>query len=433
MSYLSDYLEYSTGNEAPDLFHLWAGYVTISTAVSRKVWLPFEDTAMFPNIYVMLVGDAGNGKSWSMSKAKRVMAEAGITHISGSLETPPGMWRYMAGNPATDPPTPSPVKFVAKWPDGVLRDCHPMTIIANEFVNFISLDERGWINGLNDIYDEDVYKYRTKNMGEDILVGPYIVLLGALTTEVSSDLQKARIISTGLARRTIFQYGERQWDNPHPKPEFNERQRAARVRCVEYLRKLNDPSCNGPFDWAPDVDEWWTSWYVPHLASVPTRNPNVKSWYASKSSQLLKLAMLTSLSESLDLKLQVKHFETSLRYLEVLEEDLPKIFGGVGRNELAGVAMKMLEFVQNLPDPTTIGKMRGQFFNSCRPPHDFDECINYLTETKQLVRKTFMLNKILLDLLATEETMSAFVARHSLPQNEAPSESRPASSPEARP
>lgn len=407
MGFLQDYLEYSTGNECPDMFHLWSAYVAISTCVSRKVWLPFEDTALFPNVYVMLVGDAGNGKSWAMSKCKRVLAEAGITHLSGSLETPPGMWRYMSGNAAADPPVQSPVKFVAKWPDGALRDCHPMTIVANEFVNFISLDEKGWINALNDIYDEDVYRYRTKNMGEDILVGPYIVLLGALTTEVSSDLQKARIISTGLARRTIFQYGERQWTNPHPKPSFNDVQKAARARCVEFLKKLNAATVAGAFDWPEDVDSWWTAWYIPHLAAVPTRNPNIKSWYASKSSQVLKLAMLTSLSEGFDLKLRVPHFETALAYLETLEEDLQKIFGGVGRNELAGVSMKMFEFVQHLPTPITMGRMKSQFFNSCKPPHDFDQCITHLCESGMLRRWTGAEQKTqtLVDILGTPEAV----------------------------
>jgi hypothetical protein len=73
-----------------------------------------------------------------------------------------------------------------------------MTIIANEFVNFISVDDKGWINALNDIYDEDIYKYRTKNMGEDILVGPYTVLLGALTNEVATDMQSPTLYLLAL-------------------------------------------------------------------------------------------------------------------------------------------------------------------------------------------------------------------------------------------
>ena len=155
------------------------------------MWLPFGDEAIFPNLYVLLVGEAGNGKTVALRKAKRILTEINDTALSRSVETPEGLWRYMNGEPKADPPIESPVCFIARWPDGQLRECHPMTIIANEFVNFISKDPEGWMHSLNDIYDEDKYEYRTKNKGEDNLTGPYIVILGALTTEVSFDLQKS--------------------------------------------------------------------------------------------------------------------------------------------------------------------------------------------------------------------------------------------------
>lgn len=413
MSYLHDYMIYAGGSESPDMFTTWAGFTTLSAAVGRKVWLPFGEEAKYPNIYVMFVGDAGNGKSYTMAKAKRLLGEVGLPY-SGSLETPPGMWRYMSGNPKADPPIPAPenVKRTVRWPDGVLRDVHSMTIVANEFINFISLDQQGWVSGLNDISDSDHYHYRTKNMGEDSLLGPYIVLIGALTTEVSTDLQKARIISTGLARRTLFQYGQRAFNNPCPTPTFTPEQKAARASCVEHLMRLNSNSVCGAFDWPDDVNEWWGAWYRPHLAAVPTRNPSIRSWYATKADQVLKLAMLTSLSEGTDLKLRVPHFELAIHYLSRLEEDLPKIFGGVGRNELAGVAIKMYEFVQYLPTPVTRMKLHSQFFHHCKPPNDFDQCLDHLVNTKLVVRSSFVnpKNQTLLDLVATPDVMTKFAA-----------------------
>lgn len=417
VSYLEDYLTYSTGNECPDLFHLWGGMVTLSAAVGRKCWLAFEDDAKYPNIYVMYVGDAGNGKSHAMRKARRLLAAVGLPY-SGSLETPPGMWRNMAGQPAgldengkmtKEVPAPANVKRVVKWADGQLRDTHCMTIMANEFINFISLDQSGWVSAFNDIYDEDRYVYRTKNKGTDILDGPYIVLIGALTTQVSSDLQKAKIISTGMARRTIFQYGQRQFDNPHPKPVHTEAQAAAYLRCVAHLQRLNLNTTAGAFVWPEDVDAWWDSWYRKHLAGVPAQAPTVRSWYATKADQMLKVAMLLSLSEGTDLMLKVGHFEAADRYFTLLEEDLTKIFGGVGRNELAAVSVSMLEYLQNLPEPIPTSRMSTSFFSSCRPPHDFDACITHLTQTGQLERKVLTVNKLIVDFIGTPKSMAAFV------------------------
>ena len=97
MSFLRDYLQYATGNEAPEMFHVWGGYVALSAAISRRVWLPFEDTAIYPNVYVMYVGPAGNGKTWAMRKVKRVLVELQNVPISGSVETSQGLWRFMGG------------------------------------------------------------------------------------------------------------------------------------------------------------------------------------------------------------------------------------------------------------------------------------------------------------------------------------------------
>lgn len=436
MSLLRDYLSYACNNEAPEMFHVWSAYTCISAAVSRKVWLPFGDQAIYANIYTMLVGDAGNGKSVALQKSKRVLAELRDIPISRSIETPEGLCRFMNGDPKANPPLESPVRFVTRWPNGQLMDCHPMTIIANEFINFISKNPEGWTAMLNDIYDEDFYEYRTKNQGEDNLTGPYIVLLGALTTEVSSDLQKARIISTGLARRTIFQYGERKWHNPHAIPSYGDEDKAKRSAVVDHCRALR--KTHGEFKWDEGTRAWWTEWYNKHSSEVPRKAPQVKSWYASKPTQVLKLGMLTSLSEDpTGLNLEIPHLECALAYLAEMEKDLFKIFGGVGRNELAGVALKIFEFISNNPDPLLLKQVKLSVWNlldSRDPNRSFEECIRYLTDSGQLsIYTATMPGGAVHQLIATPETMKRYVATHSPQHGATPPGSPPGSPPEAGP
>jgi hypothetical protein len=408
MSFLRDYLDYTSGSEVPDMFNVWSGYVVLSAAISRKVWLPFGDEAIFPNIYVLLVGEAGNGKTVALRKAKRILTEINDTALSRSVETPEGLWRYMNGEPRADPPIESPVVFIARWPDGQLRECHPMTIIANEFVNFISKDPEGWMHSLNDIYDEDKYEYRTKNKGEDNLTGPYIVILGALTTEISFDLQKSHIISTGFARRTIFQYGERKWYEPHSIPDYDETKREQRSRVVAHAKGLQKVS--GVFTWTTATQEWWDKWYRQNLAQVNEAPPHLKSWLTSKSTQVLKIGMLTALSEGHTLELTIQHLETAVAYLEIMEDDLYKVFGGIGRNELAAVAVKIFYYISAQPAPINVKKLDTTFWPDCKPPYDFNACMDYLVNTGQLSKYLLTEGGKITELVATPETMSRFVA-----------------------
>lgn len=385
MSFLNDYLTYAEGDEAPEMFHVWCAYAAISCSIFRKVWLPFGDTAIFPNIYVMLVGDAGNGKSFAMDKFRRVIAEVPDVKVSGSVETPQGLIRFMGGNPKADPPLPAHCCLPFPWSDGVTRDTHNIVISANEFINFISLMPQEWIGVLNDIYDRDVYHYRTKGGGEDVIVGPYVSMVAALTTEISNDLQKTKIISTGLARRTLFQYGERKWASACPIPTHTQVQKDAKKEAVKRLTDLR--KVRGAFTWGEGATAWWDKWYVPNLASVPKKAPQTKSWFASKSVQLLKLAMLTSLSESDDLILTVPHLELSLEYLAILEKDLFKIFGGAGRNELASIGVKIVEVLSARNEPVFWKELYTycfHLFDKRDPMKDFEATLVHLQDTNQV-------------------------------------------------
>jgi hypothetical protein len=409
MSFLRNYLDYATNNEAPEMFHVWSAYACLSAAVGRRVWLPFGDHAIFPNIYVMLVGNAGNGKSYALQKAKRLLAELENVPISRSIETPEGLWRFMGGDPSANPPVPSPVAYVTRWPDGQLREVHPMTIIANEFVNFISLNQQAWTNALNDIYDEDRYEYRTKNKGEDILIGPYIVLLGALTTDISIDLQKAKIIASGFARRTIFQYGERKWNDPHPFPAYSQANEESRKAAIAHAKSLS--KLNGAFRLTDAAVQWWIKWYTAHSALVPKQTMQVQSWFTSKPVQLQKIAMLTALSEQHDLVLDVPYFECALAYLEIMEKNLYKIFGGVGRNELAAVAMSIYSYIENQDLPVSRSKLKTIFWASCKPPTDFEDCLAYLIAEGKVQESILQVGNRVDQIIAVPKVMSAFQAR----------------------
>jgi hypothetical protein len=230
----------------------------------------------------------------------------------------------MNGQPDKDPPIPSPVAFDTLWPDGMVAPVYPITIIANEFVNFINKAPENWIAFLNDVYDQDNYTYRTKTQGADNLIGPYVGLIGALTTEVSSDLQNARVISSGFARRTIFQYGVRDFANPCPIPEVSAATTEVKVSVIKQCAAL--ATCKGEFRWTNDAKATYERWYITNMPKTQEMPTHLRSWTTSKPTQIIKLGMLTALAESHDLVIEKRHIDLTLAYLDVMEKDLFKIF-----------------------------------------------------------------------------------------------------------
>lgn len=399
------------------MFHVWCGYVCIASAVSRRVWMRLDDSEIYPNIYALLVGGAGNGKTWALRKAKKILVELDLPY-SASVETPQGMWRYMTGDDSNEKKPLPPYggeahKLLLQWPNGLTKAVHPMTIVASEFINFISLDDSVWINALNDIYDEDLYHYRTKNMGSDYIEGPCINMIGGLTTQVASALQKQNILNTGLARRTLLQYGERQWNNPHDDPIITPEQLEARSRVVDHLRKVKSIPC-GEMKMTDAAKRWWKEWYGPNLAAVPTRPAATQSWYGTKASQMKKLAMLTSLSERLDYVIDVHHLEIPLAFLARLESGLYHIFGGASGSQMSETALVIYNYLCIQKEPKDFNTIKFQNWNSI--PHAYGpdkvvkECLDYLCGTDKIKQAAFTVNNLTRVVYATPETFQSYVS-----------------------
>lgn len=405
------------------MFNVWGAYVSLSAAIGRRVWLPFADRYTYANLYVMYVGKAGNGKSTAMGFVRKLIYETDSKiQVSGSVETAQYTWVFMAGDKT------NPDKIIegnclelVRAPSGALVESHPYLILANEFINFISTDDKNWISGLNDIFDQDIFRYSTKNKGTNVVHGPYVVMLAALTNEGASEMQKNNIIQSGLARRTIFQYGERDFENPKPWPILTPEQVAAYGRCLAHMKVLRKVA--GQFTVTDDAMSWWMNWYCENSRMVPKRSPTVESWYSSRPDQVKKLAMLTSLSESTDLIIRPQHFIDADAWLQVLEKDLYKIFGGAGRNELAGVSVKVIEFLAAQPEPIAKKRLITRLWNNIPgrdPGREIDNIINYLKQTDQIMECQMVDakgNLIVGDtLIATPEIMKRFASAHAQQQ-----------------
>jgi hypothetical protein len=126
--------------------------------------------------------------------------------------------------------------------------------------------------------------------------------------------------------------------------------------------------------------------------------------------------MLTALAEEPpSMVITVDHLKVAIDRIEVCEKDLYKVFGGVGRNELAEVSVRMLDFVLKQPVPISMPKLTKLFWKDCKPPYDMDACIKYLVDSEQIYRYVYTegvgLNQRINTVLGSAEVMAAFIAR----------------------
>lgn len=289
---------------------------------------------VFPNLYVVLVGPAGNRKTSAMTPAKNLMRTLEIPFSAECVTKEKLVLDIKSAETIIGD---MPEQFAA------FRIYAPMTCMVTELSEFLGAGGVGMINFLTTIYDQDFYDIRTKNKGDTSIIGPYLTLLACTTPDWITTYLRQDVISGGFSRRAIFVL-ETGKSGRIPFPEVTPEMAQAWENLVSYSKML--AKVRGPFTWDPEAKEFFSQWYIE--LKMPT-DPTIIGYYETKHMQLLKVAMLISISESPNLILTKTHLQMGLDLLGLVEANLGRVFAGIGRNELNAVASKVLSQLESGP------------------------------------------------------------------------------------
>lgn len=370
-NFLGDYLFYASGNEAHPNYHLWSGLAALSSIVSRRVWVPQGYFNVYPNLYIVLLGPPGNKKTTAMNIAKGVVREMKAIPFSAECQTKESLVKELKEYTRS---------FKLKEVDGVERSefYTPISIFVTELSQFLGPNSGHMIDFLVTVYDAKVYDLNTKNKGGAVIEGPYVTILACTTPEWVTTYLKTDIITGGFTRRTIFVL-EFEDGDPIPFPVITNEQAEAYKRVISYGQELMKTS--GPFVWDPDAEQFYSHWY--RTREIP-KDPTTRGYFKTKPGQLLKIAMLLSLSKSPDLVMRKDSLEAGLALLDKMEVNLPKVFQGMGRNELNSVASKILELLEST-GPIPEKKLVQLMYREATTPELF-QVMNHLRETDRIIR-----------------------------------------------
>lgn len=374
MSFIRDYSEFASGNESPLVYHRWAALSALSTFVGRKVWVDMGVFVTYPNMYVLLVGNAGIKKSTAMNIARRMARELNMPIAPPSI-TKEAMTQLMAESD-------SPCQITVKHGEDVIRYTQ-LSVFASEFITLINAggNASGMIELFTDIWDQPVFEVKTKNKGTDTIEGPYVTMLGCLTTETMSNLANTKIISSGFSRRCVFVYSE-DYGTPVPRPIITDVQKAAWDRCIERAKQIR--TLKGQFTWGPGAEEWWDEWYVEcHNTKAKEEKKVVKDFLQTKPEYVLKIAMLVALSEGDDLILTVDSLQIAAAFLDEVAPSMGIIFDGAGRNELAGIASAIERMIMTSESGVPVKKIRKVFYDKANE-QELTEILNHLRSTEKI-------------------------------------------------
>lgn len=389
MSFLQDYTTFTSGNEAPPIFHTWSALSVLSSAVSRRVWVEQGFFTVYANMYILLVGTAGIKKSTAMDVGCGLIQAVKDIPIAPASITREALTQWMAEKESPCKKTYAVLKENGNT--GIEEYTH-VSMFSNEFITLINAASgtSGMIEMLTDIFDRKVFEVKTKNKGTDFIEKPYITLLGCLTTSTLSNLFSTKIISSGFSRRCVFVHSN-DYGTPVPRPSLSPAQYAAWDRCVARIKALQ--AISGEFTWDSEATAWFDSWYVKnHQLKVTADSDILRGFLQTKPSYVLKIAMLTTLSESDNLVLTKEHLQLAVAMLNDVESGMLELFQGTGRNELSSLTVAIEQMINVSQDNVIPTKRIYATFYKDANTKEIDDMLAHLHKVGKLELGTIVLN-----------------------------------------
>lgn len=330
MDFINSVLDATEQSEAPTSFYYWSALAAISAVVKSRVHISLYDGMLetVPNIYVLLIAKSGLRKGHPVSLAEKLVSRTNSTKVIAGRSSIQAIIQQLSKTRTTPnggPPELNANGFIVndEFSTSLVRDQDALTILTTLYDTHY---HDTWTNTL---------KGGTGSGITETLKNPCITLLGALNQAHFQDMMTQKEIEGGfIARCLLIQEDRRSRINSglrsSGKP-FDFSRLHERLIEISHLSGRMTVS-----EAAIDIfDEWYNDW-LPEEGEDKTGAAN------RVHTQILKVAMLLSLSRSDSLVIGVEEIKAAMQACHGHLQSAKNV-ANTGRSEDAWKASRVLD------------------------------------------------------------------------------------------
>jgi hypothetical protein len=328
--WIEAYLNYSSNSEAPDQFHFWTAVSAIAGALRRQVWIDQGYFQWTPNFYIVFVAPPGIvSKSTTAAIGMNLLRDVPEIRFGPDAVT----WQALTASLADAGREPLDKSTGECLPQS------PITIVSSEFGTFLNPADREMVDVMVSLWDGQIGTWEkvTKTQGSDRIINPWINMIACTTPAWIAQNFPDYMIGGGFTSRTIFVWGERKRTLvAYPGNEIPENFGQLALDLTHDLEHIS--TLIGEFTMEPEAVVFGTEWYAQHYEEslAHAHDESKTSGYrARKQTHVHKLAMVLSASRKDELVITLDDLKRSIAYVTMLEADMDKVFGMIGRSQAA--------------------------------------------------------------------------------------------------
>lgn len=345
------YLQYTSDTEATSTFHRWSAIVGLGAYLERNVWIQHGASHVYPNHYVMLLGESGSRKSAAIKGFVRVLKAAGYKTLAAEKTSKEKFSQDLAAShhqEATDDDT--------LWGDVDESTITPILIANDEANDFFGINNIEFLSLLGSWWDYNgVYDVKYKNSKSDSIPNPTpSILVGNTATNFSLAFPPT-IIGQGFFSRLLLVHGERTrpkitWPTP---PSLSD--------TAEIVTKLQEIKIRVLGQMEPTKE---ARLLADHIYKCTDHIPDERfaSFFNRRFTHLLKLSLVVAAAK-LESKISADSLIQANTYLTYIQNLMPKALGEYGRSQDSATVQKLMTYIQRSVEPVSMKNLAKQAAN----------------------------------------------------------------------
>lgn len=306
---LLEWYLYAVGeSEIPEIFHHWCFLSLVAATVQNRVWIPRFHSRMYPNLYLMLIGDSGCGKNTAIGLAQRLARELESQHAinlyRGKITAQALISRL--GTPPGEKPRPSYIWLATPELSMAVGDGD---------------QARGFIKHMTELYEGDYdFMEETRTRGTFCIKDPCVNWLAGTTPEWLVETVSRKDIQSGFFARAQPVWGEKS-DKRYVQPVIYPRADEVWSGLQGRLNALS--GLVGGFSMTKTARKVHEQWYL--TRRKPHREEGTLPYWARQDDIVWKLAMLFSLCREPNLEIRAEDVERGIAYSDSIKEFIPML------------------------------------------------------------------------------------------------------------
>lgn len=365
------YFTYVEKTEPPLLFHRWCFLASVGALLGRQFRLPFGDFHIYPNQYVMLIGDPGTRKSTAIKLAAKIITAVGYDKFAAERTSKEKFLLDLEGLETDD--ANSVNSLFTELDSTVPRE---VFITADEFNEFVGSGNLEFLSLLGSLWDwdkpESPFKQRLKTSRSVNIYQPTISILAGNTHAGFSEAFPPQALGQGFMSRLLLVHGEASGKKiafPEKPPD------SVKLELVSTLREMQ-LKVSGDATMTSKAESMLQTIYNSFQGLEDAR---FKHYSTRRYTHLLKLCLIiTALNLRTEIRMEdVLVANTILTYTE---HKMPSAMGEFGKAKNADVASRIISVLSEAREPLDLSAIWKQVQSDLDRPDDLNKLLQGLLQ-----------------------------------------------------